>query len=85
MMATTAGVAYLWVIFWTVLGLVLAVTGAVVAARILGGRSRDAAAHRIGAKGSAGLQAARDILRLRYARGEISREEYLQGRVELED
>jgi hypothetical protein len=27
----------------------------------------------------------RNALRLRYARGEISREDYLQGKVELED
>jgi uncharacterized membrane protein len=34
---------------------------------------------------SPGLQEARDALRLRYANGEISREDYLQGKVELED
>jgi hypothetical protein len=28
---------------------------------------------------------AKDALKLRYAHGEISREEYLQGKVELED
>jgi hypothetical protein len=28
---------------------------------------------------------AKDALRLRYANGEISREDYLQGKVELED
>jgi uncharacterized membrane protein len=32
-----------------------------------------------------GLQEAQEALRLRYARGEISREDYLQGKVELED
>ncbi len=30
-------------------------------------------------------QQATDALRLRYAKGEISREEYLQGKAELED
>jgi uncharacterized membrane protein len=31
------------------------------------------------------LREAKEALRLRYANGEISREEYLQGKVELED
>ena len=34
---------------------------------------------------SPALRDAKDALRLRYANGEISREEYLQGKVELED
>jgi hypothetical protein len=33
----------------------------------------------------AAVKEAKDVLRLRYAHGEISREEYLQGKVELED
>ena len=32
-----------------------------------------------------GLQEARATLRMRYASGEITREDYLQGKVELED
>ena len=32
-----------------------------------------------------GLQEARAALRMRYASGEISREDYLQGKVELEE
>ena len=31
------------------------------------------------------VREAKDALRLRYAHGEISREEYLQGKIELED
>jgi uncharacterized membrane protein len=31
------------------------------------------------------VQEAKDALRLRYANGQISRDEYLQGKVELED
>ena len=31
------------------------------------------------------MQEAKDALKMRYARGEIGREEYLQGKVELED
>jgi uncharacterized membrane protein len=34
---------------------------------------------------SPAVREAQDALRLRYANGEISREEYLQGKVELED
>jgi putative membrane protein len=34
---------------------------------------------------SPGVREAKDALRLRYANGEISREDYLQGKVELED
>lgn len=34
---------------------------------------------------SASVRDARDALKLRYAHGQISREEYLQGKVELED
>jgi uncharacterized membrane protein len=31
------------------------------------------------------VREAKDTLKMRYARGEISREEYLQGKVELEE
>jgi hypothetical protein len=31
------------------------------------------------------VREARDALRLRYANGEIDREQYLQGKVDLED
>ena len=34
---------------------------------------------------SPAVREAKDVLRLRYANGEISGEEYLQGKVELED
>jgi putative membrane protein len=34
---------------------------------------------------SPAVREAKDALRLRYANGEIDREEYLQGKVELED
>ena len=84
MMGTASGAIYLWIALWTALGLVLAVSCGVVAARMLG--SRHAARNdQIGAGGSPGLEDARAALRLRYARGEISRDDYLQGKVELED
>jgi len=82
-MLTTTG-AYLFIALWTVLGLALLAAGGVVAARMLGGRRRRRY-DRIGTGGSPRLEEARDALRLRYARGEISREDYLQGKVELED
>jgi len=58
--------------------------GGVVAARVLATR-RDAASPTVRAGEPPGLQEARAALRMRYANGEISREDYLQGKVELED
>lgn len=85
-MMGTAGSAYPWVpiLLWSLLGLVLAVTSGMVVAKALTGR-HEAGRRQIGSAGAAGIQAAQDALRLRYARGEISREDYLQGKVELED
>ena len=67
------------------------IAGGVVAARMLGS-SHHPRGKRIGAGESPGLagespglEDVRNALRLRYARGEISREDYLQGKVELED
>jgi uncharacterized membrane protein len=79
--ATTMGA---WILLWSLLGLALAVTGGVVIARIRAGR-RGAAPRQIWQSESPGLQEAKDALRRRYANGEISREDYLQGKVELED
>jgi putative membrane protein len=67
---------------WTVLILAVAVTCGVAVARVL--RYRHAGGQ-ITAGEPRGLVEARESLRQRYARGEISREEYLQGKVELED
>ncbi len=81
MMGTTGGSVLLWAL--------LAVALAVVAAGALAVRvmaSRDATEQRqIRAGDSPAVRRAKDTLRLRYANGEISREEYLQGKVELED
>ena len=52
------------------------------AARALAAR-RDAASAPVRAGESPGLPEARAALRMRYANGEISREDYLQGKVEL--
>jgi len=73
-----------WMLAWIVLGVVLAVAGGAWAALALGSRHRDSPPQIRAAK-PAGVQEAQDALRLRYAHGEISREDYLQGKVELED
>jgi putative membrane protein len=72
-----------WILLWTVLALVVAVTVGVVATRALGWRKADQP--QISPAGPSAAQQAQDALRLRYGKGEISREEYLQGKVELED
>jgi putative membrane protein len=73
-----------WIVLWSVLGLVLLVAGGVAVARMLGTR-RGSDQPQVRASESAAVTEAKDVLRRRYARGEISREEYLQGKVELED
>jgi putative membrane protein len=72
-----------WILLWTFLGLAVAVIAGVTVTRAVG---RDPAERaQIGPPEPPAAQQARDALRLRYAKGEISREEYLQGSVELED
>jgi uncharacterized membrane protein len=81
------GAAGAWMLLWSLLGLALAVllvAGGIWAARVLSAGHRDRSPQ-VTAGGPPGLQEARDVLRQRYARGEVSREEYLQGKVELED
>jgi uncharacterized membrane protein len=73
-----------WIFLWIFLGLVLAITGGVLAARALGTR-RGTTRPQVRATESAAVQEAKDVLRRRYANGDISREDYLQGKVELED
>jgi putative membrane protein len=60
------------------------VTSGIVIARGLHSR-RGAAPPPVAPADSPAVQEAKDALRLRYANGEISREDYLQGKVELED
>jgi putative membrane protein len=79
-----AGGAGAWVVLSIVLGVALLVAGGVVAARSLATRRR-APLPPASAAEPAGLPEARAALRMRYANGEISREDYLQGKVELED
>lgn len=70
------------VVLWSLLSLALA---ALVVALLARGRHHSSGPREVHDDTSSALQEARDALRLRYARGEISREEYLQGKVELED
>jgi uncharacterized membrane protein len=80
MMGATGG----WVLLRTLLAVVLVVAGGVLAARVLATR-HGTEPPRIRAGDSPAVREAKDALRLRYANGEISREEYLQGKVELEE
>ena len=73
-----------WVLLWIVLGLAAALAAGVVVARVLGTR-RGPGPPPLPSPESLAVRQAKDALRLRYANGEIDREEYLQGKVELED
>lgn len=85
-MMATAGAGYPWIfiLLWILLGLVVAVTSGIVMAKMLSAR-HQADPRQIRAAEPPGLHEAQTALRLRYARGEINREDYLQGKVELED
>ncbi len=73
-----------WMILWIILGLAVVVTAGVVVARALGaGRKHEPP--QVPPAESPAVREAKDTLKMRYARGEIDREEYLQGKVELED
>jgi putative membrane protein len=78
------GAASGWVLVLAFLAVVLVVAGGIVAARTLSIR-QGTEPPQIGAGESPAVREAKDALRLRYANGEISREEYLQGKVELDD
>jgi hypothetical protein len=81
MMGAPGNWALLW---WGLLALVLVMAGGGLTAWALASR-HNAKPPRIRAGGSPAVREAKDALRLRYANGGISREEYLQGKVELED
>jgi len=73
-----------WLFLWIILGVAVAVTAGVVVARTLGTR-REPGPPQLPPAHSPAVREAQDAMKMRYARGEISREEYLQGKVELED
>lgn len=73
-----------WVFLWILLALAVGVTGGILIARGRYTRHSEGPPQLPPAESPA-VREAKDALRLRYANGEISREEYLQGKVELED
>jgi putative membrane protein len=73
-----------WIFLWIFLGLAVVVTAGVVVARALG-TERKPEPPQLPPAESPAVREAKDALKMRYARGEIDREEYLQGKVELED
>jgi uncharacterized membrane protein len=73
-----------WVLVWIFLGLAVVATGGVLLARALGTR-RGPEPRQIPPAESPAVREAKDALKLRYANGGMSREDYLQGKVELED
>jgi uncharacterized membrane protein len=83
-MMGTSGAMGAWILLWILLVLALGITGGILIARSLHTR-HTAAPPQIPPAESHAVREAKDALRLRYANGEISREEYLQGKVELED
>ena len=83
-MMGTSGTVGAWIILWILLAIVVGVTGGFLIARALHTR-RGAEPPQTPPTESPTVREAKDALRLRYANGEISREDYLQGKVELED
>lgn len=83
-MMGTAGTTGAWLLVWILLALAAGAASGVVITQSLHAR-RGARPAPIAPADSLAVREAKDALRLRYANGEISREEYLQGKVELED
>jgi putative membrane protein len=81
MMSTDTGA---WLLLWIILGLAVIMIGGVLIMRALGAGHR-AEPPQLPPPESPTVRAAKDALKMRYANGEIGREEYLQGKVELED
>ena len=74
-----------WVILWILLAIAVGITGGFLTARGLHTRRVAEPPPQTPPAESPAVREAQDALRLRYANGEISREDYLQGKVELDD
>lgn len=83
-MMGTSGAMGAWILLLILLALAVGITGGILITRSLHTR-HGAAPPQIPPGEPHAVREAKDALRLRYANGEISREEYLQGKVELED
>lgn len=83
-MGSAGGTSAWLILVWSLLGLAVAVTAGILAGRAFHAR-HPAIEPQAGGRDSAAVREAKDALRLRYARGQISREDYLQGKVEIED
>ena len=83
-MMGTSGTVGAWILLWILLAIAVGVTGGFLTARGLHTR-RGVDPPQTPPTASPAVREAKDALRLRYANGEISREDYLQGKVELED
>ena len=78
------GGMWAWTLLWVILGVAAVVTAGVVVVQALGSGYKPEQPQ-ISPAESPAVREAKDVLEMRYAKGEIDREEYLQGKVELED
>ena len=78
------GDTWAWTLLWVILGVAVVVTAGVVVLRALGSGHKPEPPQ-VSPSESPALREAKDALKMRYAKGEIDREEYLQGKVELQD
>jgi putative membrane protein len=78
------GDMWAWILLWVILGVAVVVTAGVVVVRALGSAHKPEPPQ-ISPDESPAVREAKDALKMRYAKGEIDREEYLQGKVELQD
>jgi putative membrane protein len=70
-------------LLWIILALAAVAGGGLVARAV--GTGRRPEPPQLPLAESPAVRAAEDALKMRYAQGEIDREEYLQGKVELDD
>jgi putative membrane protein len=73
-----------WILLWVILGVIVVATAGVVVVRALGSGHKSEPPQ-IPPAESPTVREAKDALKVRYAKGEIDREEYLQSKVELDD